>query len=168
MGKHLGDKRLKSPACCSSIIVFALHSWSSWQSGHSWSGDLDVYRVTLAVAVVVNAVGALLGWWHCFILFCLVWLGVFCLWGFFLLLLFGFYLFFPFLNTLNVSESEHLWGSSCLFLIEPNFSRTLSLLSIRAALMTVQEEDFLGYASTNKKDSKIPLMRGDQVVDSYS
>lgn len=166
MGKHLGDKRLKSPACCSSIIVFALHSWSSWWSGHSWSGDLDVYRVNLAVAVVVNAVGALLGgdivWF--FVWFGLV--GGFFVFGFFLL--FGFYLFFPFLNTLNVSESEHLRGSSCLFLIEPNFSQTLSLLSVRAALMTVQEEDFLGYASMNKKDSKIPLMRGDQVVDSYS
>lgn len=105
MGKHLGDKRLKSPACCSSIVVFALHSWSSWQSGHSWSGDLDVYRVTLAVAVVVNAVGALLG-------SDIVWVFVLFGWGFlvfgFLLLLFGFYLVFPFLNTLNVSESEHL------------------------------------------------------------
>lgn len=41
--------------------MFALHSWSRCQSGHSWSGDLDVHRVTLAVAAMVNTVGLFLG-----------------------------------------------------------------------------------------------------------
>lgn len=82
MGKHLGDKDCRHLSAAA-VALFALHGWGIWQSGHSWSGDLDVHSVTLEVGTVVNAVEALLG-------------------------ITLFYVCVGFFNTLNASGSEHL------------------------------------------------------------
>lgn len=71
---------------------------------------------------------------------------------------------FFFFNILNVSEIVCLWGLSCLLLSEPGF--TLTLLSVRAALLTVQRWVRI-YAFSNSRDGKALCFR-DQSAESHS